>query len=140
MTDNSEKKSKINRYESMRIYFDGGCRPNPGQMDVCIVLDTIQGKPESMSALRIGHGTNNVAEWSAALWAAKTAREKGVKNFILMGDSNLVVNQLNGVFKVSDKFKPFLQEFKDITEGMTWSAHHVYRDVNLAGIALEDLQ
>lgn len=137
MTEIPEKKSKINPYEAMRIYFDGGCRPNPGQMDVAVVLEPIKGKREVNTALRIGSGTNNIAEWSAACWAAEIAQRKGVKSFTLVGDSMLVVNQLNGVYKVSDKFKPFYARFMEITQGMDVAAIHVYRHNNPAGFELE---
>ena len=142
MTGSSEKKiannsPKINPYEAMRIYFDGGCRPNPGQMDVAIVLEPIRGNMEPMTALRIGHGTNNIAEWSSVVWAAEVARSKNIKSFTLVGDSMLVVNQINGIYKVSDKFKPFYDRFMEITRDMEVNVIHVYRHKNWAGFQLE---
>lgn len=122
--------------QSPLIYFDGGCRPNPGNMDVCIVLLLETGR-ETKKAISVDQGTNNLAEWTAALWAADAAHTLGLKEFKLLGDSMLVINQLNGSFKVSSKFKPYYDQFMLITSDIKVSVQHVYRDQNLAGIELE---
>jgi ribonuclease HI len=122
----------------MEIYFDGGCAPNPGKMSACIVVVRPDQEPESRTAFNLGDGTNNIAEWSAVVWAAQWAKENGLKKVTLLGDSLLVVNQANGAWKIkSEQLKPFLQIFKQVAEGIDIDLRHVRRDSNLAGIFLE---
>jgi ribonuclease HI len=91
----------------MEIYFDGGCAPNPGKMSACIVVVRPDQEPESRTAFNLGDGTNNIAEWSAVVWAAQWAKENGLKKVTLLGDSLLVVNQANGAWKIkSEQLKP----------------------------------
>lgn len=84
------------------VHTDGGARGNPGPAAIGVVID-IDGKKEAEFGRRIGEATNNVAEYTAvieALQYIKTHKRKGEVNFFL--DSNLVVQQLNGKFKVKE--------------------------------------
>lgn len=65
----------------------------------------------------IGCGTINIAEWSAGLWALKLAREAGFNEVELIGDSQLVVNQGNGTWKVRHPtMKIFKEEFDTLSK------------------------
>lgn len=122
----------------MEIYFDGGCSPNPGQMSACIVIREQGMKAQAFTMKNLGHGTNNVAEWSALIWAVVWAKEHDVKELVLIGDSQLVINQASGAWKINNQLLASLfKEFKQLSQGITLTLRHVLRDSNLAGIYLE---
>lgn len=82
------------------IHTDGGARGNPGPAAVGVVIDNVVSFGK-----RIGETTNNVAEYTAVIEALKKveslkSKVKSEIHFFL--DSNLVVQQLNGKFKVKD--------------------------------------
>ena len=122
----------------MKIYFDGGCRPNPGQMSACIVMVHDNGSAEPMKLYDLGYGTNNMAEWSALVWAALASRDFGFDRVVFIGDSQLVINQASMRWKINDQnLSSFFQEFKEITKGFDFELCHVPRERNLAGRYLE---
>jgi ribonuclease HI len=89
------------------VHTDGGARGNPGPAAVGVVIES-NGKIIQQFGKTIGNTTNNVAEYTAVIEALKWIRENYqqqltdeiVINFYL--DSALVVNQLNGIFKIKD--------------------------------------
>lgn len=122
----------------MKIYFDGGCRPNPGEMKACLVILHNNGKTEPMVLDSLGHGTNNVAEWSALIWAAVVAREQGTGQVTLIGDSQLVINQASRKWKINDEtLSSLFKEFQKVSKGLDFELRHVPRERNLAGRFLE---
>ena len=75
----------------MKIFFDGGCRPNPGTIEVAVVaLGVTYHEPCA------GFGSNNDAEWLALIHALTIAGRLGARDLELLGDSALVVDQANG--------------------------------------------
>ena len=79
------------------IYVDGACSGNPGPMRIAVVV------PESYSMVEdIGHGTNNQAEYHALNHALDLARTYP-EDVIIKSDSKLVVEQVNGNFKVKSQ-------------------------------------
>lgn len=122
----------------MKIYFDGGCAPNPGQMSSCIVICPDGEKAQAHTMMDLGYGTNNVAEWSAFIWAAEWAKDNGVKKCVVLGDSMLVIKQASGLWKINHElFATLLEQFKQIAKGVEFELGHVPRNSNLAGIYLE---
>lgn len=87
----------------LEIYTDGGARNNPGPAGIGIVIG------DKEYAEYIGEATNNIAEYKAVIFALKKAKhllgKLKLKNteLIVNIDSQLVVNQLNGEYKVSEK-------------------------------------
>ena len=86
------------------VHTDGGARGNPGPAAVGVVIES-ENKTIAAFGKRIGETTNNVAEYTAVIEALKEVESlksqvKSEIHFIL--DSNLVVQQLNGKFKVKD--------------------------------------
>jgi ribonuclease HI len=79
------------RPDRLKLFFDGGCRPNPGPMEVAIVT---QGQVRFHDDL--GHGTHNDAEWLALIHALMLAQSLGVEACELVGDAAMVVDQANG--------------------------------------------
>ena len=122
----------------MEIYFDGGCSPNPGQMSACIVICR-KGMPAKAHTIKgLGLGTNNIAEWSGLVWAVTWLKENGIQKCRVIGDSQLVINQALGLWKINNKtLLSFFEKFKQISQGIDLELVHVLRDSNLAGIYLE---
>ncbi len=89
-----------NNSKNLELYTDGGSRGNPGPAAVGIVLKTEGGKILEEKGESIGKATNNVAEYHAIIEGLKTAQKYNPKKLTCFLDSNLVVNQLNGTWKV----------------------------------------
>lgn len=95
------------------IYTDGASRGNPGISAVAFII-------RSKNALEIfsksiGRHTNNEAEYIALLEALKRAREKGIYNVKIFSDSELMVKQILGIYKVkSENLKQLNEELKMI--------------------------
>jgi ribonuclease HI len=117
----------------LKIYFDGGCQPNPGVIETAVVARGIL-----YHLVDVGYGTNNDAEWLALIHAVRVARSLGISDPILVGDSALVINQANGFAKCrSDALQRHLDLFHSLTsEQDRMSVKRVGRAQNLAGIAL----
>lgn len=81
------------------VWFDGACLGNPGPMGAGAVVEC-GGKRRTVSK-PLGHGTNNVAEYEAAIAGLSLALAMGATSATLHGDSQLVLNQLAGKYKVS---------------------------------------
>jgi ribonuclease HI len=79
---------------------DGGARGNPGPAAIGVVIADASGEPVEEIAERIGVATNNVAEYRAVLRGLERARALGASEVELIGDSELVAKQINGVYKV----------------------------------------
>jgi ribonuclease HI len=121
----------------MLVYFDGGCSPNPGKMSACVVVCPPTGKPMIHTHPDLGQGTNNIAEWSALILAMHVMRDCEDKITIL-GDSQLVVNQANGLWKVKDEtLKAFAVDFLQAAAKLNVEVKYVPRERNLAGRWLE---
>lgn len=92
------------------IHTDGGARGNPGPAAVGVVIEKAEGGDVATFGKRIGETTNNVAEYTAIIEALRYIKrfEKGEQTDIACFlDSTLVVNQMNGLFRVKD---PTLRE------------------------------
>ncbi len=76
------------------IYADGACSGNPGPAGIGVILVTGQHRKEISRP--IGHGTNNIAEYAAAIEGLKALRDRGQCGVTLYTDSQLVVGMLNG--------------------------------------------
>ncbi|MBU1322965.1 ribonuclease HI family protein, partial [Patescibacteria group bacterium] len=89
---------------TLNIFTDGGSRGNPGPAAVGIVIKDAANKIQHSFGQTIGTATNNIAEYQAVAAALQWLLQQPVKprtiNFFL--DSTLVVNQLNGLWKIKD--------------------------------------
>lgn len=120
----------------MKIYFDGGCRPNPGKIEIAVVAaGRIYHRADH------GYGDNNDAEWLALIEALGVVRELGIADVILLGDSATVVGQAKGASRrVAPRFRPYHARFGALVAGLDRvRIRRVPRTQNLAGIALERL-
>jgi ribonuclease HI len=82
------------------MHVDGGARGNPGPAAIGVVLSTPEGEVVDEAAERIGHATNNVAEYRAVLEGLERARGLGASEVEIVNDSELVARQLTGLYKV----------------------------------------
>jgi ribonuclease HI/probable phosphoglycerate mutase len=84
------------------LYIDGASFGNPGPSGIGIVLvqddDTVVTRSED-----IGYGTNNRAEYTALLEGLRTARDRGIRDLTVRSDSQLLVRQMTGEYKVKHK-------------------------------------
>ena len=120
----------------VKIYFDGGCRPNPGPLRTAVVAG---GRTYHQHDL--GEGDNNDAEWLALIHALHVAHSLGAMDIVLLGDSALVVSQASGAAACrSQRFRHRLEEFRALAAGLgRVRIRRIGRSQNLAGIALERL-
>jgi len=118
---------------SMKIFFDGGCRPNPGAMETAVVAGG-----RAYVRRGIGPGSSGEAEWAALLHALEVARILGARDVVLAGDALNLVQAANGACKCRGaEAIASLAAFR--AEAVTFDrvrARHVARTQNLAGIAL----
>ena len=115
----------------LTVNVDGGARGNPGPAAIGVVVRdgdrVLQEAGET-----IGEATNNVAEYKALLRGIELARSHGATELELLGDSELVVRQVEGRYKVKNAgMKPLYQEvMKALREVDSWSIRHVRREQN----------
>jgi ribonuclease HI len=88
--------------ERVVVNVDGGSRGNPGPAAIAAVVATPDGEVLERVGATIGPATNNVAEYRAVLLGIERARALGASEVELIGDSELVVRQLRGEYKVKD--------------------------------------
>jgi ribonuclease HI len=118
----------------MKIYFDGGCRPNPGPIDIAVVM-----RGQSHVRTAVAAGDSNEAEWLALLFALELAAGAGVDDPVFIGDSALVVEQARGGWKCrSAHLKPYLAAWRTRAAAFgRLRLKQVARSKNLAGIVLD---
>jgi ribonuclease HI len=88
--------------ERLVVHVDGGSRGNPGPAAVAAVLTEPDGTLVEEQAETIGHATNNVAEYRALLLGIERAGTLGARELELVGDSELIVRQVRGEYRVKD--------------------------------------
>jgi ribonuclease HI len=81
-------------------YADGASRGNPGPSAIGVVIFDGEGREVHRESRRVGHGTNNEAEYRAAVAALEAALGLGLSHLELRMDSELVVRQLTGRYRV----------------------------------------
>lgn len=81
---------------------DGGARGNPGPAGFGVVLHDAQGNKVAGLSRYLGHQTNNFAEYQALIAALEYAVEHGPKALKVISDSELLVRQMKGIYKVKE--------------------------------------
>jgi ribonuclease HI len=116
----------------LRVNVDGGARGNPGPAAIGAVLRGPGGEILEQRGERIGRATNNVAEYRALLLGIELASAHGATELELVGDSELIVRQVEGRYKVKDAtMKQLHAQVKVKLAGLDrWSIRHVRREQN----------
>jgi ribonuclease HI len=131
----------------LTIFTDGASRGNPGPASYGFVITGEDGKVIYEEGKYIGTTTNNVAEYSAVLTALQHVTENipSVSAVNFFADSRLVVEQLNGRFKIkNENLKRLILEIKNLEQKFARVTYtHVYREKNkiadkLANLALDN--
>jgi ribonuclease HI len=120
-------------------YSDGASRGNPGPAAVGIRVLHADGTELAAEGHRIGQATNNVAEYRGAIAALEKVRELGLDEVELRLDSELVVKQINGQYRVRDHALAALKQQVDalLAGFRSWSVRHVPRAQNSETEALD---
>ncbi len=113
-------------------YIDGGSRGNPGPAAAGFVLTDHAGTQLQAKAFFIGRTTNNVAEYTGIIKALEAAKRIGAKQLTVFSDSELLVKQLNGEYKVkSEQIRPLFRQAVDLLgEFESWKVQHIVREKN----------
>lgn len=82
------------------VHVDGGSRGNPGRAAAGAVVSTPEGEVLDEASELLGIATNNVAEYRGLLLGLARARALGATEVEVVGDSELIVKQVNGVYRV----------------------------------------
>jgi ribonuclease HI len=114
------------------VNVDGGSRGNPGPAAIGVVLRNGGGEVLEEVGERIGETTNNVAEYRALLKGIELAAAHGATDLELIGDSQLVVRQVEGRYKVKNAGMKELHEQvkRALRDFDSWSIRHVRRAEN----------
>jgi len=115
-----------------RLFTDGASRGNPGQAGAGAVLFSEQGEELAARAVFLGTCTNNVAESRALLVGLEEARRQGCAELAISLDSELIVRQVQGRYKVKNEaLLPLFQQVRErLAQFKTWSIAHVPRAQN----------
>ena len=114
------------------VNVDGGARGNPGPAAIGTVVRNADGEVLEERGERIGSATNNVAEYRALLHGIRRAAELGASEVELVGDSELIVRQVKGEYKVKDATLRELhaEVMQALGPFPAWSIRHVPREQN----------
>jgi ribonuclease HI len=123
---------------SYHANIDGGSRGNPGPAAYGVVMR--DGRGEVVASLKkyIGQNTNNVAEYFALIAALDYAQTHGIRALRVESDSELLVKQMRGQYKVkSEELKPLFERAKKMSQTLEmFRIEHVYREQNREADAL----
>jgi len=111
---------------------DGGARGNPGPAGYGVVIEDHHGKRIAEFSRYLGHRTNNFAEYTGLLAALSYTLEHKYSALRVLSDSELIVRQMNGVYKVrSPELRPLYEEARRLSRQLQWfRIEHVRREQN----------
>jgi ribonuclease HI len=116
--------------ETLTLQFDGGSRGNPGPAGIGVVVRAEDHTPLVTLGRFIGRATNNVAEYKALILALQEAVTLGAKKIIIRGDSELVIKQMRGEYRVKH---PDMKVLFDEAQRLLKNFGHVKIEHNLRG-------
>jgi ribonuclease HI len=128
----------------LTVFTDGASRGNPGPASIGVVF--IDSEDQTIHELgeKLGHQTNNFAEYTAVIRALELAVEHGVQELTLKSDSELMVRQMEGRYKVkSPVIIPLFEQARKLAKKIkTFKLEHIRREFNseadrLANLALD---
>ncbi|HUU18002.1 MAG TPA: phosphoribosylglycinamide formyltransferase [Sedimentisphaerales bacterium] len=113
-------------------YIDGASRGNPGPAAAGFTLADSAGTQLQAKAFFLGQATNNIAEYTSLVKALEAAKQIGAEQLMVFSDSELLVRQINGQYKVkSEQIRPlFRQAVNLLGEFKDWKVRHIAREKN----------
>jgi ribonuclease HI len=121
-----------------RANIDGGSRGNPGPASYGVVIRDPRGQVVAKLKKYIGRTTNNVAEYYGLIAALDYAQQHGIRALRVQSDSELLVRQMLGQYKVkSPELRPLFERARKMAQTFdSFKIEHVYREQNAAADAL----
>jgi ribonuclease HI len=128
------RKRPVRRHPALVLYVDGSVERNPGPGAIGVVVEAEGGTPVEAWGEPIGHVTNNQAEYQALLAGLRKARRLRATRVTVRSDSQLLVRQFLGEYRVKDeKLRPLHEEARRLAAGFeTFAIEHVPREQNRA--------
>lgn len=138
LVDASPAPHKLATSRNLTLYIDGASRGNPGKAAIGIVIMNDKGHVIGEKGKHIGETTNNMAEYQALIDALAEAKRHGGKEIQIYSDSELLVRQINGIYKVRDSklIELYSEAKKQITDFASFKIDHITRDKNSRADAL----
>ncbi len=114
------------------IWVDGAARGNPGPASIAAIIKGEDGEILARISQRIGITTNNQAEYQALIAALEKAISLGIRHVYVNSDSELMVKQLNGKYRVKNAhLKPLYQKVIQLQSSLeTFTIRHIPREQN----------
>lgn len=138
--------------EVVAVYTDGASKGNPGPASIGVVcfvgnaqsLNSYKEAPDELFSISkaVGKKTNNEAEYMSLIAALEELTARSVNAARIYMDSELVVRQMNGIYKVkNERLKPLFLRVSELSRGKQYKIEHIPRDKNqiadyLANLAL----
>ncbi len=121
-----------------RANIDGGSRGNPGPASYGVVIRDPRGQVVAKLKKYIGRSTNNVAEYYGLIAALDYAQQHGIRALRVESDSELLVRQMRGQYKVkSPELRPLYERARKMSQTFDlFKIDHVYREQNAEADAL----
>jgi phosphoribosylglycinamide formyltransferase-1 len=119
--------------ERLNVYTDGASRGNPGPAAAGYVLADSHGKELEAKGIYLGEATNNVAEYAGLVKALEAAKKFLPKQLCVYSDSELMVKQINGQYKVkSEQIRPMFQHVMNLLDSFDcYQVKHIPRGKNV---------
>jgi ribonuclease HI/pterin-4a-carbinolamine dehydratase len=130
--DDGNEEAVRRSIKRLKIYTDGGSRGNPGPSASGFVLFDENDEVIVDKGVYLGITTNNQAEYTALKLALEEAKKLGASEIKVFMDSMLVVNQMNGIFKIKNRdLWPLHDAIKQLASGFKKVSYtHVPRELN----------
>ncbi len=118
--------------EKLFVNVDGAAQGNPGDAAIGIVIADAEGNVIQEISEHIGRTTNNVAEYRALIEAIKAVIPLAPKRVIFFTDSQLLANQVNGLYRIRrPHLEPLNRQAHELLAKLpNWQVHYVERDAN----------
>lgn len=136
-----EKKEENGNDSFCSLYTDGAARGNPGEAGAGAVLVSPRGEEIDTSSLHLGQCTNNIAEYRALIAGLEMAEQWNCRRLHIYLDSELVVRQIEGAYKVKNaQLRPLFDRVKGLLANLEeWDIHHIPRQENARADELANL-
>ncbi|MEN8126294.1 MAG: phosphoribosylglycinamide formyltransferase [Planctomycetota bacterium] len=125
-------------YQQVDLYTDGGSRGNPGPGGAGFTIKMPDGEAILSRGIFLGQTTNNIAEYTAVREGLAAAKDLDAQSVRLFSDSQLLVRQINGQYKVkSPNLKDIYADCMGLLASFgSWQATHIYREKNTEADAM----